>query len=667
MDLDTDPLFRGIRQYLQDNKYGSTTAEMLWSTVARVTGLPVDKWMSSWTYQPNYPVIHVSLAAKPPAAVPLVPATPGGLAAALAAAAPSPAPFSPPPSHPPPGAPPPPTAAGDDTATANTTANGAPPPAGGAAAGNATGAPSPTPAGGDAGGSGNGTAVGGYLIVRQASVAANRSDPGSGCNGAPGGQPRWWVPLSFNLPGSKSMRWAAFDTCSAAIPLPAGQGAGELPDYVLANPGRYGYYRVNYGPELWRRVTEAAHNPKAVSAVDLAGLLDDAYQLNRLDLVGPSTFLNLTTALAARLRPEATPWGVALGVLGGWQRLLDNGALLAPDQAAQAGQAGVGGLRNGSYYAACARRLGRFTNQRLAEPLRLNLTLPGSNPANPSAPRGLNFSVPRNVTLDADQLQVRLLRPMALSASASSALAAAAAPGTAIKNTPAYAALQQAMDDNPVFAEAEDLMQDAAATLLFPAQSASSPGLSYVVHPDVRAAVYDIAVMAGGFSAWFMAQQMYEKSTLPAERDALLGALTASPDPAMLHNALLYTVAPGTRVQPQDIMDLIGGVAGQGGEPYIMAWEFVLTRTDDLLRRYGRGPEAASSASYSLGRPLKEMAKRFVSEAMMPRLEEWAAKYPGLLDSEFKATVLENIRHNRQWLKGPAVELCEWLQQQQQL
>ncbi len=32
------------------------------------------------------------------------------------------------------------------------------------------------------------------------------------------------------------------------------------------------------------------------------GLLDDAYQLNRLDLVGPSVFLNLTTALAARLR-----------------------------------------------------------------------------------------------------------------------------------------------------------------------------------------------------------------------------------------------------------------------------------------------------------------------------------------------------------------------------
>ncbi len=61
--------------------------------------------------------------------------------------------------------------------------------------------------------------------------------------------------------GSKSMRWAAFDTCAAAIPLPAnlpaGQGAGEgagLPSYVLANPGRYGYYRVGGG---WRAMAGA--------------------------------------------------------------------------------------------------------------------------------------------------------------------------------------------------------------------------------------------------------------------------------------------------------------------------------------------------------------------------------------------------------------------------
>ncbi len=61
-------------------------------------------------------------------------------------------------------------------------------------------------------------------------------------------------------------------------------------------------------------------------------------------------------------------------------------------------------------------------------------------------------------------------------------------------------------------------MQDAAETLLAPAQSDSSPDLSSVVHPDVRAAVYKIAVMAGGYTwyTWYMVQQMYEKVGLSA-------------------------------------------------------------------------------------------------------------------------------------------------------
>ncbi len=80
----------------------------------------------------------------------------------------------------------------------------------------------------------------------------------------------------------------------------------------------------------------------------------------------PQQQMTLPSPFPCSPQPEATPWGVALGVLGGWQRMLDDGALMTPDQAAGAGQAGVGGLRNGSYYAACARRLGRFTNQRLA-------------------------------------------------------------------------------------------------------------------------------------------------------------------------------------------------------------------------------------------------------------------------------------------------------------
>ena len=43
------------------------------------------------------------------------------------------------------------------------------------------------------------------------------------------------------------------------------------PPYVMANPGRYGYYRVNYTAPLWQALATAAEDPSLVPAVDLAG------------------------------------------------------------------------------------------------------------------------------------------------------------------------------------------------------------------------------------------------------------------------------------------------------------------------------------------------------------------------------------------------------------
>jgi hypothetical protein len=61
------------------------------------------------------------------------------------------------------------------------------------------------------------------------------------------------------------MSWVFFDSCSAAVPLPA------KVKYVVINPGRFGYYRANYSEALWAQLAEAARDPQAVSAVDLAG------------------------------------------------------------------------------------------------------------------------------------------------------------------------------------------------------------------------------------------------------------------------------------------------------------------------------------------------------------------------------------------------------------
>lgn len=46
-------------------------------------------------------------------------------------------------------------------------------------------------------------------------------------------------------------------------------------------------------------------------------------------------------------------------------------------------------------------------------------------------------------------------------------------------------------------------------------------------------------------------------------------------------------------------------VGFRGGEAHKRTWDFVFNRTADLVRRYGSGPDAVSSASYSLGRTLK--------------------------------------------------------------
>ena len=88
------------------------------------------------------------------------------------------------------------------------------------------------------------------------------------------------------------MKWAAFSTCTAAVPLTTelltGSSSGSsssngsssngsssplpAPRYVLVNPGRYGYYRVNYSRPLWEALAAAADDPEAVPPVDLAGV-----------------------------------------------------------------------------------------------------------------------------------------------------------------------------------------------------------------------------------------------------------------------------------------------------------------------------------------------------------------------------------------------------------
>jgi puromycin-sensitive aminopeptidase len=51
----------GINAYLEQFKYGNATAEDFWTTVAKVTGKPVDRVMSGFVDQPGVPLVGVAL------------------------------------------------------------------------------------------------------------------------------------------------------------------------------------------------------------------------------------------------------------------------------------------------------------------------------------------------------------------------------------------------------------------------------------------------------------------------------------------------------------------------------------------------------------------------------------------------------------------------------
>jgi aminopeptidase N len=56
-----DPFLRGVRMYLQNHKYNTSTSADLWEALSSAVGRNVGAWMHGWTFQKGYPLVHVSL------------------------------------------------------------------------------------------------------------------------------------------------------------------------------------------------------------------------------------------------------------------------------------------------------------------------------------------------------------------------------------------------------------------------------------------------------------------------------------------------------------------------------------------------------------------------------------------------------------------------------
>jgi len=129
----------------------------------------------------------------------------------------------------------------------------------------------------------------------------------------------WWVPVAFvSSEAPTTTKWAEINACQSLRPLiPALPKGG----WVKVNTRQYGYYRVNYSPELWTAGSIAAAQRdeltgyEVMRGVDYAGLIEDSYALTEAGMIEASVFLETLRALPERPATDVAPWSVALGAL----------------------------------------------------------------------------------------------------------------------------------------------------------------------------------------------------------------------------------------------------------------------------------------------------------------------------------------------------------------
>ncbi|XP_038059590.1 aminopeptidase N-like [Patiria miniata] len=92
-------------------------------------------------------------------------------------------------------------------------------------------------------------------------------------------------------------------------------------DWLLINPDRFGYYRVNYDSDNWQRlVNQLLSNHTVFSVSSRATLIDDSFTLARAGKLGYSVALEITRYLENE--KDYVPWAASQGVMSYLDQLL---------------------------------------------------------------------------------------------------------------------------------------------------------------------------------------------------------------------------------------------------------------------------------------------------------------------------------------------------------
>jgi aminopeptidase 2 len=142
-------------------------------------------------------------------------------------------------------------------------------------------------------------------------------------------------------------------------------------------------------------------------------------------------------------------------------------------------------------------------------------------------------------------------------------------------------------------------------------------GKEDAIHPNLRGAVFQIALRNGGTAEYEKVLQLYKDTTIADQKVIALGSLGATLQPELLKRTLELGMSEDVR--PQDIIYVFAPVAANP-VGRTMAWEFVKEKWQTLYDRYYSGSMSL------LGRIVSSTTEDFASNKHYEDVEKFFSK-----------------------------------------
>ncbi|XP_023669932.2 aminopeptidase N-like [Paramormyrops kingsleyae] len=174
------------------------------------------------------------------------------------------------------------------------------------------------------------------------------------------------------------------------------------------------------------------------------------------------------------------------------------------------------------------------------------------------------------------------------------------------------------------------------------------------VHPNLRSPIFCAAIAAGGQQEWEFLWQLFQNTTVEAEKDILRGALSCTKDTEILKRLLEYTLDLDKikKTEFYSIMKSItNNVAGHS-----LVWDFIQKQWTNLKHKFG-GEELI------LGAVIEAVTERFSSETELQELTQFLSDHG---EEDFGSALwalehaIERAEANIKWVEENKQIILEW-------